>query len=227
MEIEVILLGRMSYDLALQIQKKIHMEVLQNKRKDTLLLVEHVHVFTMGRRTESKNLLHSPKFLNQKGIGIHKIGRGGDITYHGQGQIVGYPIVNLKRINKKTRTYVESMEDVFIRLLRDNFDIDANKDTGKYTGVWVGDRKITAIGVEIKRYVTMHGFAFNVNTDLKYFDWIVPCGLDDRGVTSLEVLTGKRQNMDQLFQMVAKYFCEVFELVPTFRELKDTLEDIE
>ncbi len=221
MNIEIIKLGLMPYDQVLHLQKKIHQEVQDGIRPDTLLLVEHPHVFTMGRRTDMNHLLKSREYLGEAGIGLFSIDRGGDITYHGPGQVVGYPIINLKRIKKKTKSYVDGVEETFIRLLESEFGIEAEKGLGKYTGIWVANKKITAIGVEIKHFVTMHGFAFNVNTILDYFNWIVPCGLGDRGVTSLKSLTGSTHNMDTMFDMVGDYFCQVFNLSPRVVTLKD------
>ena len=125
-----------------------------------------------------------------------------------------YPIMDLRNYGKDIKDFVWRIEEVFIRLLKEEYDIEASREDNKYTGVWVGDEKITAIGIAVKKWVTMHGFAFNVNTNLDHFKWIVPCGLADRGVVSLEKILGKPQDFDRLNDLVVKYFCQVFDLKP-------------
>lgn len=216
MEIEIMFLEKMDYSKVLQLQEKIRSEVMEDRRKNTLLLVEHNPVYTVGRNGNDSNILLPTERLQEEGIDVYHIKRGGDVTYHGPGQIVGYPIVNLKSIKKGIKDYVNCLEDLFIGLLKEEYGIAAYKDTGKYTGVWVNNRKITAVGIEVKKWVTIHGFAFNVNTNLEYFNGIIPCGISDKGVTSLYKLTGKEQNIDLLFEKVAKYFCKVFNVTPTY-----------
>ncbi len=179
---------------------------------DTLLIVEHHPVITIGRSGNRDNIVASRAYLEANGIKVHDITRGGDVTYHGPGQIVGYPVMDLTERGRDIRRYIHEMEDVFIRLLDREFGIEAHRGENKYTGVWVGFDKITAIGVAVKKWVTMHGFAFNVNTDLDHFKWIIPCGLGDRGVTSLGRILGKRLDMEAVIEMVISYFCEVFDL---------------
>ncbi|WP_246552468.1 lipoyl(octanoyl) transferase LipB [Vallitalea pronyensis] len=220
-EIEIVFLEKMDYAKVLHMQEKIREDVMEERRQNTLLLVEHPPVYTIGRNGNEANILLPSEKLMEKGIDVHPIKRGGDVTYHGPGQIVGYPIVHLRNLRKGVKDYVYGLQDLFIQLLRDSYGITAHKDIGKYTGVWVHDKKITAIGIEIKRWVTMHGFAFNVNTDLNYFKHIIPCGIHDKAVTSLHALTGEKQNMEHLFKQVAAYFCEVFQVTPIYGDYKE------
>lgn len=215
-ELDIVFLDKMDYSRVLHLQEKIRADVMEDRRKNTLLLVEHNPVYTIGRNGNESNILLPTKQLREEGIDVHHIKRGGDVTYHGPGQIVGYPIVNLKSLRKGIKEYVNCLEDLFIQLLDKEYGIAAYKDTGKYTGVWVDDTKITAIGIEVKKWVTIHGFAFNVNTNLDHFKQIIPCGLSDKGVTSLLELTGEKQNMDQILKKVANYFCEIFNVAPTY-----------
>jgi len=141
---------------------------------------------------------------------VVKVNRGGDVTYHGPGQIVGYPIFGLNGFGKDIRWFVYRLEKFIIELLKEEFEIDAYRDEGRFTGVWVGDKKIMAIGIAVKRWVTMHGFAFNVNTDLSHFAWINPCGLN-KGVVSLKCLTGVSQDMNRMFEYVRDYFSKEFD----------------
>lgn len=210
MKLNVALMGRVDYTKALDIQERLLDLRQRNETGDTLLLLEHPPVITLGRRGAYTNILLSREELKAMGVGIHETGRGGDVTYHGPGQIVGYPIMDLRNYRRDVKGFVEKLEEVFIRLLRDEFNITARRDEKKYTGVWVGDEKITAIGMSVKRWVTMHGFAFNVNTELSHFQWINPCGITDRGVTSLEKLTGAPQELSRLNALVRDYFCRVF-----------------
>lgn len=206
----IIRLGKMEYGKALTIQEKL-LEMRQAGRiGDTLLLTEHPPVLTMGRRGRDDHIKVSREWLSSQGVSVYPVNRGGDVTYHGPGQIVGYPIVDLSGYGRDIRGFVSSLKDVFIRLLREEYGIEATGGEREYTGVFVGDKKITAIGIAVKRWVTMHGFAFNVNTDLSHFDWIVPCGLSDKGVTSLERLLGSPRDFDRANEMAARYFCETF-----------------
>ncbi len=179
----------------------------------TLLLVEHPPpVITMGKRGDINHLKVDEAELKEQGIDVNWVGRGGDVTYHGPGQIVGYPIMNLRSLKIKVKDYVGGLEEMMIQMLSKAYGIEATSEPGKYTGVWIGNKKITAIGVEIKRQVTMHGFAFNVNSQLEHFDWIVPCGLEGRGVTSLQALLGKTQDMEVVKEKVVAYFLSQFDL---------------
>jgi lipoyl(octanoyl) transferase len=177
---------------------------------DTLLLLEHPHVYTLGRNARKANLLISAEQLAAHGAQVFEIDRGGDVTYHGPGQLVGYPILDLAQHRRDIAWYMRSLEEVLIRVAGD-YGIQAGRLAGA-PGVWVADNKLAAMGVHISRWVTSHGFAFNVNTDLRYFDWIVPCGLRDKGVTSLQKLLGRRVEMDEVAEKVVWHFGRVFEL---------------
>ncbi len=223
MRINIVNLGRMDYMEALEIQERLHGAVQHGRVEDTLLLVEHPPVITVGRNGKQENILISSEELHSLGVRVYNVSRGGDVTYHGPGQIVGYPIMDLKNYGRSIKGFVERIEKVFISLLDKEYGISAEAGDDRYTGVWVGNEKITAIGIAVKRWVTMHGFAFNVNTQLEHFKWIVPCGLSDRGVTSLEKLTGIRQDYDKLVDMTAQYFCKVFDITPEKVEKEEIL----
>jgi len=175
-------MGRIGYDAAFALQKKLVEERKRGEICDQLLFIEHPHVVTMGRNGHLENLLASEDLMSRAGISFHHTNRGGDVTYHGPGQIVGYPILDLRDWKRDVVEYVRSMEDVIIKVLAD-FGITSGRVAGA-TGVWVENRKIAAIGVHISRWVTSHGFALNVDTDLSYFQYIVPCGLT-KPVTSM------------------------------------------
>jgi lipoyl(octanoyl) transferase len=177
---------------------------------DTLLLLEHPHVYTLGRNAKKDNILLSVEQLTLRGVQVFEIDRGGDVTYHGPGQLVGYPILDLTQHRRDIAWYMRSLEEVLIAVARD-YEIEAERLAGA-PGVWVGNDKLAAMGVHISRWVTSHGFAFNVNTDLRYFDWIVPCGLRDKGVTSLQKLLGRRVDIDEVAERAVHHFGEVFDL---------------
>lgn len=181
---------------------------------DVLLLVEHPHVLTLGVGGDGgrSNILTTPEALLARGVEVHETGRGGGITYHGPGQIVGYPIVDLRPDRCDVHRYVRDLEEVLIRTAAD-YGIEAGRVDG-LTGVWVGCEKLAAIGVRIARWVTSHGFALNVTTDLDYFNLIVPCGIRDRGVTSLERLLGRGVERREVEDKIVDRFCEVFARSP-------------
>jgi len=202
----------MDYKESLAIQEKL-LEMRQlGDVEDVLLMVEHPPVLTLGRNGNPSNILLTRKELIENGVNIYEVGRGGDVTYHGPGQIVGYPIIDLSNHGKDIKDFVWKIEEVFIRLLKEEFNINAHREDEKNRGVWVEDKKITAIGIAVKRWVTMHGFAFNVNTQLEHFRWINPCGITDKGVTSLQKILGHPKDFEQINQLVLKYFCEVFDI---------------
>ena len=176
-------LGLIDYSAAHDLQRRLHAQVLSGDLPDLLLLLEHPHVYTLGRRGRQSDILASEEMITRLGIEAHFTDRGGETTYHGPGQLVGYPIINLRRWGGGVRDYVETLERSLISALRE-YDIAAYSD-GKPTGVWVEDAKIAAIGVRVSRQVTMHGFALNVSPDLSFFDHIVPCGMPDVQVTSM------------------------------------------
>jgi lipoyl(octanoyl) transferase len=213
--IEVRHLGRRPYAETLALQRSL---VEQRQRTDTddlLLLVEHPHVLTLGVRGDGGrgHILATPDQLALRDVEVHESGRGGDITYHGPGQLVGYPILDLKPDRCDVHRYVRDLEEVLIRTAGD-YDISAERIDG-LTGVWAGGEKLAAIGVRIARWVTSHGFALNVTTDLDYFNLIVPCGIVGRGVTSLERLLGRPVNRGELESRIIEHFCEVFDRAPT------------
>lgn len=214
MKLNVVRLGKMDYVEALEIQEKLLGKRQEGKIADTLLLVEHPPVLTIGRSGTRSNIIAPGETLEAMGIKVYEVTRGGDVTYHGPGQIVGYPIMDLGCHGKDIRKFVWNIEEVFIRLLDEEYGIKAHREDKKYTGIWVGDEKITAIGIAVKRWVTMHGFAFNVNTNLEHFNLIIPCGISNRGVTSLQKLVGYPLDFEKLNTQVAGYFCQVFGMEP-------------
>jgi len=200
------------YADALALQRSLVDERRAGRIPDTLLLVEHPHVLTLGVRGDGgrSHILATDEALALRGIEIHETGRGGDITYHGPGQIVGYPIIDLNPDRRDVHRYVRDLETVLIRTAAD-YGIDAGRIEG-LTGVWVGDEKLAAIGVRIARWITSHGFALNVTTDLDHFALIVPCGIADRGVTSLSrLLGGPADHADVEFRVI-EHFANVFEM---------------
>jgi lipoyl(octanoyl) transferase len=203
-------LGQMPYADALALQKELVEERRQGRIGDVLLLVEHPHVLTLGVRGDGgrSHILAPPEVLASRGVGVHETGRGGDITYHGPGQLVGYPIIDLKPDRCDVHRYVRDLEEVLIRVAAD-YGLAGERVAGM-TGVWVGGEKVAAIGVRIARWITMHGFALNVATDLAYFNLIVPCGIADRGVTSLSQLLGRPVNRRDVEDRVVQRFTEVF-----------------
>jgi lipoyl(octanoyl) transferase len=210
-------LGVVDYASALDLQRE---KVAQRKAgaiPDTLLLLEHPHVYTLGRNARCENVRVSGEWLAARGVQIFETDRGGDVTYHGPGQLVGYPILDLARHRRDISWYMRSLEEVFIRAARD-FGVEAARLAGA-PGVWVGNDKLVALGVHLSRWVTSHGFAFNVNTDLRYFEWIVPCGLLGKGVTSLAKLLGQTVQMEAVTERVVEHFGAVFGL-----EMLESLE---
>jgi lipoyl(octanoyl) transferase len=201
-------LGIVDYGEGLRLQEGLVVRRKAGKIPDTLLLLEHPHVYTLGRNAQRENLLITEERLRTLGAQLFETDRGGDITYHGPGQLVGYPIFDLTQHRRDVAWFMRSLEGAFIGVARD-FAIDATRIAGT-PGVWVGNDKLVAMGVHISRWVTSHGFAFNVNTDLGYFDYIVPCGLRDKGVTSLAKLLGRPVVMDRVADCVIEHFGRVF-----------------
>lgn len=210
MQLMVSMPGRVDYNNALNIQKRLLDLRQQGRIEDTLLLLEHPPVLTIGRKGASENVLIPEEILKGQNVSVYRVERGGDVTYHGPGQIVGYPILDLNMHGRGVHEYVRNIEETFIQLLKEEYGITAGR-IPEYTGVWVGNEKITAIGVAVKRWVTMHGFAFNVNTNLDHFQWINPCGITDKGVTSLQRLLGQELQLDKVMSQVLSYFCRVFD----------------
>jgi lipoyl(octanoyl) transferase len=199
-------LGRLDYERALDVQRSLVARRKKGEIADRLLIVEHPHVITLGRNGHAENLLASEEILRRAGISFHRTDRGGDITYHGPGQIVGYPIVDLREWKRDVVAYVRAVEETLIGALGD-FGIRAGRVAGK-TGVWVDGGKIAAIGIHISRWIASHGFALNVTTDLRYFQYIVPCGLQ-APVTSMAEL-GFAGDRREVVSALAKHWARVF-----------------
>ncbi len=197
-------IGRKSYKAVWDLQKEMQQQRIRGEIEDTLILVEHDPVYTLGKNADKDHLLQS----RDESVDVFNIERGGDITFHGPGQLVGYPILDLSNYKKSVSWYMRTLEQVLIDTLIE-FKIIAQRNDG-LTGVWVGDEKIAALGVRISRWVTMHGFALNVNPDLSFYDGIIPCGIFDHGVTSMEQLLGKTQNNDNVKNVVIKKFNKYF-----------------
>jgi lipoyl(octanoyl) transferase len=210
MSCQVIQSGLVAYNEALQLQKETVALRRASTIPDTLLLLEHPPVITLGRNAKKENLLLSMEQLKAHGVQVFETDRGGDVTYHGPGQIVGYPILDLTQHRRDLSWYMRSLEEVFIRVAQD-FGINAGRSPGA-PGVWVRNDKLVAMGVHVARWITSHGFAFNVNTDLSHYQWIVPCGLPGKGVTSLEKLLGRTVDMELAVERVIARFGEVFGL---------------
>lgn len=198
-----------SYSDAWKLQREIFDEVVSGITSDTLILLEHDHTYTLGKIADKKNLLASEAQLKDANINIFEIDRGGDITYHGPGQVVGYPIINLKNWKQDTHKYLRALEEVIIKTCNE-YNISAGRNT-EHTGVWIEDRKIAAIGIKVSRWVTMHGFAFNVNTDLSYFNGIIPCGIKDKTVTSLKAELKSEIPIEEVKEKLLKNFVDIFE----------------
>lgn len=212
-------LGLVDYAETLDLQQAKVAQRQAGEILDTLLLLEHPHVYTLGRNARRENLLASVEWLAARGAQVFETDRGGDVTYHGPGQLVGYPILDLTQHRRDISWYMRSVEEVLIRTARD-FGIETGRSPGA-PGVWVGNDKLAAMGVHLARWVTSHGFALNVNTDLRYFEWIVPCGLHDKGVTSLAKLLGRPVSMETVTASVVRHFGTVFGLdVRAAEELK-------
>ena len=204
---EVWQLGCVDYQSAWELQDRLVQQRSQNNAPDRLLLLEHPHTYTLGSAGHQEYILFSEAERATRGITVVQTDRGGDVTYHGPGQLVGYPIINLKPDRCDVHRYVRDIEDVLIRTIAE-FGITGTRIPG-LTGVWVGNEKIGAIGVRIARWITSHGFALNVNTDLSYFNMIVPCGISDKGVTSLSRLVDRTIDTHEVAHCAALNFGRV------------------
>lgn len=235
-------LGHAPYRPVWEFQAAVQQRLIREKRarrdrpdeagpasNDLLLFVEHPHVYTLGKSGDKAHLLKGLAELNKIDAEFIEIDRGGDITYHGPGQVVGYPILDLDRHITDVHRYLRRLEEVIIRTCGD-YGIEAGRIEG-LTGVWVGSEKICAMGIRCSRWVTMHGFALNVNTDLTYFDHIVPCGITDKKVTSLSTLLGRTVPLQQVKDVIAGHFEAVFEVevvpVETLPELQGQFSYLE
>jgi lipoyl(octanoyl) transferase len=205
-------LGLIPYGPACELQQRLVEARKARAIPDVLLLCEHPHVITLGRNARPEHLLASDRRLAEMNVELHPTNRGGDITYHGPGQIVGYPILDLTEHRRDVRWYVEGLEEVMIRAIAD-FGLAAHCVKGQH-GVWIdapaGEEKLGALGVHLSRWVTSHGFAYNVSTDLRYFDLIVPCGIADKRVTSLELALGRTIAVDDVRDRIIVHFAATF-----------------
>ncbi len=220
--VELYDLEQSSYQPTWELQREVQEALIQEKRaelkgefegerkNDALLFVEHPHVYTLGKSGAEENMLRSMAELLQLDAEFVKIDRGGDITYHGPGQIVGYPILDLDRHFTDIHKYLRFLEEILIRVCAD-YGFEAGRIDG-LTGVWIGEKKIAALGIRSSRWVTMHGFAFNVNTDLSYFNHIVPCGIVDKEVTSLQSLLGREIPLNEVKEKIVHHFQDVFDV---------------
>jgi lipoyl(octanoyl) transferase len=210
-ELEIRRLGVVPYDEALAMQRQLVEQRRAGRVPDLLLLLQHPAVITLGVKGDGgrANIVATDERLAELGIAVQATGRGGDVTYHGPGQIVGYPILDLKPDRCDVHRYVRDLEEVMIRVCAD-YGVAAGRIKG-LTGTWVGAEKIGAIGVRLSRWITSHGFAFNVSTELDHFKLIVPCGISDRGVTSLERATGRCLSVAEVEDVVVRRFEEIFE----------------
>ena len=206
--LDVIDLGTRDYALALDFQRQMVELRIKGEIPDTLILVEHPPVLTLGRQATQANLLVNEAYLAQQGIGLYRIERGGEVTYHGPGQIVGYPIISLKERGISPGAYLRMLEEALIAAI-DAYGLKAGRANG-FTGAWVGSEKVAAIGIAVRRWVTYHGFAFNVESNLAHFDLIVPCGIQGKGVTSLSRLLGRSVPMAEAQRVIVREFKRVF-----------------
>ena len=197
-------LGFKKYKSVLSLQKKLQKQRIAGNTQDTLILVEHEPVYTLGKNANKHHLLQS----RDKSVEVYKIERGGDVTFHGPGQLVGYPILYLRNYKKSVSWYMRTLEELTIRVLKE-FDIKGSRIKG-LTGVWVENKKIAAQGVRISRWVTMHGFSINVCPQLSYYDGIIPCGIFDYDVTSMEECLNKKLSVKKIKNSVAEIFLELF-----------------
>ena len=197
-------LGFKKYKSVLSLQKKLQKQRIAGNTKDTLILVEHEPVYTLGKNANKHHLLQS----RDKSVEVYNIERGGDVTFHGPGQLVGYPILDLRNYKKSVSWYMRTLEELTIRVLKE-FDIKGSRIKG-LTGVWVGNKKIAAQGVRISRWVTMHGFSINVCPQLSYYDGIIPCGIFDYDVTSMEECLNKKLSIKKIKNSVSEIFLELF-----------------
>lgn len=211
----VLLEGALEYKESLDLQKKLLNLRQKDLINDFLLVLEHPPIITLGKSANASHILFSNETLKVLGVKVYQSDRGGDVTYHGPGQIVGYPIMDIRKNNISIKKYIWMLEQMFIELLKNEYFIPAYREA-QNRGVWVNDQKITAIGCAVKSGVTTHGFAFNVSTNLKHFELINPCGIIDKGVTSLEAVLGDPIDFNQVKQIVVDYFCQTFNKQPKF-----------
>lgn len=201
-------LGEVDYKKAWDLQAETFELRRSGNIPDTIFLLEHPNTYTLGKVADKNNLIVPEEYLLKNKIAVYEIDRGGDITYHGPGQLVGYPIIDLSNWHKDTHLYLRSIEEVIISTCA-QFGLNAGREE-KYTGVWIEDRKIAAIGIKVSRWITMHGFAFNVNTDLSLFNGIIPCGILGKSVTSLEKELGGKIDLGEVKEIILENFIRIF-----------------
>jgi lipoyl(octanoyl) transferase len=203
-------LGLVPYADGLELQRALVDDRKADRIPDTLLLLQHPHVVTIGVKKDGRShIIATPEQLASRGVEVFETGRGGDVTYHGPGQIVGYPIIDLNPDRRDVHKYVRDLEEVMIRVCAD-YGVAAGRSKG-FSGAWINNAKIGAIGVRISRWITSHGFAFNVTTDVDFFNLIVPCGISDRGVTSLSAEVGRQVDVSEVEDHFIDHFASVFE----------------
>ena len=201
-------LGFINYKEAWDLQKEMFSKRVSEEIEDHLLLLEHPNTYTLGKTADRLNLKGSEDYLKKNQISVYDIDRGGDITYHGPGQVVGYPIIDLNNWYKDTHKYLRALEEVIIKTSAE-FNLFCERNP-KYTGVWINDKKIAAFGIKVSRWITMHGFAFNVNTDLNLFNGIIPCGIQDKSVTSLREELVREIDVQEVKDKLLNNFKEIF-----------------
>jgi lipoyl(octanoyl) transferase len=214
-------LGFIDYKEAWDLQQEIHKKRVSGEVDDFLFLLEHPNTYTLGKTAHKENLIGSEDYLKKNQISVFDIDRGGDITYHGPGQIVGYPIIDLNNWFKDTHKYLRALEEVIIKTCGD-YGLNSERNS-KHTGVWIGDKKIAAIGIKVSRWVTMHGFAFNVNTDLNLFNGIIPCGIQDKSVTSMKQELNREVSIQEVKEKLLKNFTELFGYTSFISKNKDEI----
>ncbi|MDH4283588.1 MAG: lipoyl(octanoyl) transferase LipB [Myxococcales bacterium] len=202
-------LGTVDYAEAHRLQKDLQARRITGEIGDVVLLLEHPPVLTLGRSAKDRHVLAPREALEAQGISVHEVGRGGDVTYHGPGQLVAYPIIDLKPDRRDVRKYVWSLEETMIRTCAD-FGLSASRVPG-LNGAWIDDRKVGAVGVRISRWVTMHGLALNANSDLSHFDLIVPCGIADKAVTSLSAELGRTVGVTDVVEPLARHLAALYD----------------
>ena len=218
----LVIAPNLRYKDAWDIQNELHERRKRDKIPDVLLLTDHPPVYTLGKNAKLQNLLIPEQEVAKRGIDLHHIDRGGDITFHGPGQLVGYPIFDLHHFYQDVGRFLREMEESLMVALS-HFGIKSGRQVG-LTGVWVGNEKVAAIGIKLSRWFTKHGFALNVSTDLSYFENIIPCGISDKAVTSMEKLTGKSLTISEVVPAVEAGFSQVFSIDFAHAELKEVLE---
>ena len=220
-ECQVVFLGKCEYQYSNQLQKEFLRQRIEGTVPDTLILVQHYPVITMGRKGNIANIVANREVLNREGITVHQVDRGGDVTYHGPGQIVAYPILDLNWHGKDVHRVLFRYEEVIIEMLS-VYGLKGSRLSG-YPGVWVGNEKICAIGIGIRQWVTYHGFALNVNTNLDHFGYIKPCGLSDKGVTSMHRLLNQELDDNEVMENMIGVFGRVFGLEMKIQECNHRL----